>query len=102
MDLAAAAAGARATRMSLLEQLADKGRSGDPALLGLNNHGTLPLSPGAGRRVHQQVAMCVKWLKHFTQLYAHGNLLMSVRRTGLGATTCVSRRGTYRVFYCLI
>ena len=69
MDLLAAAAGDRVTRMSLSragrEQLADAGRS-DLELRGLNDF-------------HRERADA------------------SVRRTRLGATTCVSRRGTCRV-----
>ena len=44
MDLAAAAAGNRVTRMSRPEQLADVGRS-DPALRGLNDYASTGSGP---------------------------------------------------------
>ena len=62
MDLAAAAAGTRGTRMSLavgrLEQLVDVGRI-DPALSGLNDHATTGSGPTCQSDVRDSVPLLV-------------------------------------------
>ena len=74
MDLAAAAAGIRVTRMSL---------------------------PRDGWSIWRTSAGATRATRTERLRFHRERANASVRRTGLGATTCVSRRGTCRVFLAL-